>query len=455
MIGLKLVPAMRNCLVAAALVLAACGQNAAAPGAASDVTVLKDFTLIDGTGAAPAPDSAMVLTGGKISWVGPASSLQIPDGAKTVELAGKYVMPGLIDLHVHLGNTKDLTQHERNFTKESVEADLKTYASYGVTTVMSAGTDKDLIFPIRAEQRAGRPTMARVYTAGQGLPLAGGYGGVPGINKGVGTVAEAVAAVDAQAAKGVDFIKFWLDDEQGVMPKFSPEMTKAIIDAGHRHNLKVYAHVFYLEDAKRLVDQGVDGFMHSVRDQPVDQALIDAMKAKGVVQIAETLSREASLVAFSGPSPIFDDPFFQRSLSPAALQLMRGAERQAAQQGLPYYAELPAFEQMAIDNTRRLREGGVTVGFGTDSGPPGRFPGYFTHWELELLTKAGMTPSEAIRTATSGAAAILGNNELGSLQVGKWGDLIVLDADPTADILNTRKINAVYIAGNPVAPSTR
>lgn len=437
----------------AVLLLAGCGgqKDAAAPaGGASKV--LTNFTLIDGTGAAAAPGSALVVgPDGKIAWVGPQAELKAPAGSETVDLAGKYVMPGLIDLHVHVGNVVDLKQDYKNFTRENVEKDLKTYASYGVTTVLTMGTENDTIFPLRAEQRAGKPTMARVYTAGQGIVFKGGYGGVPGLNQQVSTVAEATAAVDAQAAKGVDVIKFWLDDELGTMPKMPPEISKAVIDTAHKHKLKVLAHIFYLEDAKRVVDQGVDGLVHSVRDQPVDQALIDAMKAKGTWQLAETLSREASMFAFGiPPSEVLNDPFFVAGVSPAALAGLRSPERQKTVASGPHFHDYPKFYEMAKANAKRLKDGGVQYGFGTDSGPPGRFAGYFSHWELAIMVESGFTPAEAIKAATSTAAQFLNMTDLGSIAVGKQADLLVLDADPLVDIKNTRKINSVYIAGQSV-----
>ena len=117
------------------------------------------------------------------------------------------------------------------------------------------------------------------------------------------TPEEAAAAVNAQLDKGVDVIKLWLDSELGTMPKMPAAMSKAIIDTAHKRNARVLAHIFYLEDAKRLVDQGIDGFVHSVRDQPIDQALIDSMKKHGTWQVAATLSREASMFAYGSTPP--------------------------------------------------------------------------------------------------------------------------------------------------------
>ena len=243
-----------------------------------EVRVLKGFTLIDGAGRAAAGSSAMIIDNGRITWVGSHRPIESPAGAETVDLSGKFVMPGIINLHGHLGNTEELQQNAKFYTRESVRKNLATYASYGVTTVLSMGTDQDLIFKIRDEQRAGRPSVTRVYTAGQGMVFKGGYGGLPGVTPEVANPAEAIAAVEAQAGKRVDIVKLWMDDHLGEQKKMPYDVAKAIIDTAHKHHLPVAAHIFYLEDAKHLVDFGVDGLAHSVRDKPVDAALIAAMK---------------------------------------------------------------------------------------------------------------------------------------------------------------------------------
>src|SRR4029078_5459068 len=127
----------------------------------------------------------------KITYVGPASSLQAPQGAKVVDLSGKFVMPGIIDSHVHVGMMHDVTQDEKYETPENVAADLKTYAAYGVTAVQVLGTDKDFVRRIRDQQRKSRPSMARLFSAGQGAVMKGGYGGLLGVTKPISTPEEA------------------------------------------------------------------------------------------------------------------------------------------------------------------------------------------------------------------------------------------------------------------------
>jgi imidazolonepropionase-like amidohydrolase len=417
----------------------------------AQVKVLKNFTLIDGTGHAELPNAAMILENGRIAWVGPAAKLKPPPSAPVTDLQGKYMMPGIINLHVHLGATIGLDQNEKFFTPENVEKDLKTYSSYGVTTVLSMGTDKDSIFKIRDEQRAGRPTETRIYTAGQGFVFKGGYGGLEGVNQGVATVADVEPAVAAQAAKHVDFIKLWMDDHLGTKKKMPYDIAQAIIESAHRHHLRVIAHIFYLQDAKQLVDYGVDGLAHSVRDKPVDAAFIADMKRHGTWQEAATLSREASMFVYGQTPPYANDPFFTRSISPQVLAQLKSTAYQQKMRSDPDFSMYPGFLRTAQRNLKTLAAAGVPYAFGTDSGPPGRFPGYFAHWEMELMVQAGLTPMQVITAATGSAARFLHAEDLGTLEKDKWADLLVLDKDPLDDIKNTRTISAVYIAGKRVA----
>jgi imidazolonepropionase-like amidohydrolase len=417
----------------------------------AEVKVLKNFTLIDGTGHEPVAHAAMIVDNGRIVWVGPVAQLKAPPSAQVVDLEGKYVMPGIINLHVHLGATIGLEQNEKFFTPENVEKDLKTYASYGVTSVLSMGTDKDSIFKIRDQQRAGRPGETRVFTVGQGFVFKGGYGGLDGVNQGISTIAEVEPAVAAQAAKHVDFIKLWLDDHLGTKKKMPYDMAQAIIESAHRHHLRVLAHIFYLQDARQLVDFGVDGLAHSVRDKPVDAAFVADMKKHGTWQMAATLSREDSMFVYGQTPPFANDPFFTRSVSANVLAQLKSPAYQAKIRSDPDFGMYPGFLRTAEQNLKTLADAGVPYGFGTDSGPPGRFPGYFAHWEMELMVQAGLTPMQVITAATGNAARFLHATDLGTLETHKWADLIVLDKNPLDDIKNSRSIHAVYIAGNRVA----
>jgi len=425
-----------------------------AGAARAETTVLDGFTLIDGTGRPPLANAAMIIVDGRIQWAGPLSQLKAPAGATVTHLAGKYVMPGIINLHGHLGNTVELTQDPKNYTRENVEKQLQLYASYGVTSVVSMGTDQDLIFQIRAEQRAGRPHMTRVFTAGRGFTGVGGYPttaqGMKGVPFEVATVADVDKDVAQLAGKRVDIVKIWVDDHLGREKKIPLELAKAIVADAHKDGIKVTAHVFYLADAKALVDAGLDGLAHSVRDKLVDDELIASMKKHGAFQSAATLTREESTFIFGQPHKFLDDPFFTRGVSPTVLATLKSPAYQQKVTSDPDYQEYPRFLKTAMHNLKRLSDAGVKIGFGTDSGPPARFQGYSEHREMELMVSSGLTPIQVITDATHNAAEFLRAKDLGTLEAGKWADLIVLAKNPLEDIRNTRTIDMVMIAGNKI-----
>lgn len=423
-----------------------------AAGAFAETTVLQNFTLIDGTDRAPLASAAMVITDGRITWVGPQARLKAPAGSEPIDLKGRYVMPGIINLHGHIGNTAGLTQDPKNYTRANVDENLRTYASYGVTSVVSMGSDQDLVYQVRAEQRAGRPQTTRIFTAGRGFTGKAGYpttmAGMKGVPFEVETAAEVKKAIAGLADRKVDVVKIWVDDHLGKERKIPIEMSKAIIDNAHQHRLKVAAHIFYLDDAKQLVDAGLDALAHSVRDAPVDDALIASMKRRGAWQAAATLTRELSVFVYANPPAWLDDPFFTRSVTPDVIKTLKSDAYRKRVASDPNFSRLPGFLETAKRNLKRLVDGGVKYGFGTDTGPPARFPGYFEHMEMELMAESGLTPMQVIQAATRNGAEFLGESKnLGTLEAGRWADLIVLRANPVENIRNTRTIEQVYIAG--------
>jgi imidazolonepropionase-like amidohydrolase len=237
-----------------------------------------------------------------------------------------------------------------------------------------------------------------------------------------------------------------VDDHFGREAKISMDLSKAIIKEAHDKGLKVAAHIFYLDDAKQLVDGGLDALAHSVRDKPVDDALIASMKKRGAWQAAATFTREVSAYAYATPPAWLDDPFLSRSTTPDVIKTLKTPGQKAVASDARFADGLA----VAKKNLKRLVDAGVKYGFGTDTGPPGRLQGYFEHMEMQLMAEAGLTPMQIIQAATKNSAEFLGAKDLGTLEKGKWADLIVLNANPLADIKNMRTLHSVMIAGNAV-----
>jgi imidazolonepropionase-like amidohydrolase len=257
------------------------------------------------------------------------------------------------------------------------------------------------------------------------------------------------AAATANADAGVDWLKLRVDDNLGSSAKMPWEAVQAVMDVGNERGIPVATHLFYLDDAKRLLEMGSGMLAHSVRDAPVDEELIAALRSSGVCYVP-TLTREVSTFVYSERPDFFDDPFFTRYADQAEMERVSEPEfmqRMAESTAAAGYRI--ALEQ-ANENLVAISEAGLPVAMGTDTGPAARFPGYFEHLELWMMVEAGMTPAETLRSATGVAAECLGDDEIGTLEPGRWADFLVLGEDPLADIEATRSLERVYVAGTEV-----
>ncbi|HZN10394.1 MAG TPA: amidohydrolase family protein, partial [Blastocatellia bacterium] len=441
-------------LLASCLLLGSCARPEPKSAATSSVMVIDGAQVWDGSGGAPIQEGVVVVSEGRIQAVGPRGSVRIPEGATVIPGSGKTVIPGLINAHGHVGMTRGLKASRENYTEENVLAQLRQYALYGVTTVLSMGTDFEPMFKVRGPAKAGETPRATALTAGRGFTGKGGYPAVlpgnAGVPREVDSVEEARRHVQELAQQKVDVVKIWVDDHWGHYQKIRPELYRAIIDEAHKHQLRVMAHIFYLEDAKQLVAAGLDGLAHSVRDREIDDALIQALKEKKTFAIP-TLVREESTFIYAQPPAFLDDPFFSRRVDPDIIRQLKDPAYGARVKSDPDFSKFPGQLKMGQKNLKKLWDAGVPIAFGSDTGPPARFQGFFEHRELELMVEAGLTPAQALQVATSNAAAALRlSPDFGTLAAGKRADLILLDADPLADIRNTRKINKVWIGGREV-----
>jgi imidazolonepropionase-like amidohydrolase len=419
--------------------------------------LLRDVRLIDGTGAPARDHVSLLLRDGRIEKIG--ETMIVPKGVQVRELSGKTVVPGLISTHSHLGLiVDDAESSATGYTRENVTAQLKQFERYGVTTIMSLGLNRDLVYELREEQRKGRLGGATIFTAGRGIGVPGGAPPLPSAMDQIyrpASVDEARRDVDELAAHRADIVKIWVDKLHGAAPEMTPEIYKAVIDEAHKKHVRVAAHEYSLEDAKQLVADGVDVLAHSVRDQVVDDAFIQAMKQHKVWYVP-TFTVDESFFVYAERPAFMQTGFFQEAAGPKLM----------AKFNAPGYAEKINQDAQTAQhrkdfavgqqNLKRLFDAGVNVGFGTDSGAlPGRIPGFAEHHELELMVQAGLTPMQAITAATGENAKLLHSLDRGTIAVRKRADLLVLDADPLMDIRNTQKIFAVYHDGRSVADLPR
>lgn len=388
--------------------------------------------IIDGTGAAPIADGVMVILDGKIIAVGAVASVTVPPGATRVNVSGKTIMPGLVNAHGHVGNVRGLKASPEFYTPEHVRHQLGVYGRYGVTTVFSLGGDGPAGVQVRDDKAAG---MARLFVTGPVIAAAD-----PDVAR---------KAVDEVKGLGVDLVKIRVDDNLGAGKKMPRESFRAVIDQAHTQGLKVAAHIFYLQDAKDIVGAGGDFIAHSVRDTQVDRAFIDQLLARDVC-VCPTLMREVSTFVYESRPAFFDDPFFRRE---ADVDTMAGlqTEQYQASNRTPAAGRYKIALEMAKANLKRLKDAGVRIAMGTDSGPAGRFQGYFEHLELEYMTSAGLTPMQVIVAATSDAARCMNvADRLGSLKPGLDADFLVLARNPLDDIRNTRSLESAWVRGSRV-----
>jgi imidazolonepropionase-like amidohydrolase len=428
---------------------------AAAPDQPAGLTALTHVRVIDGTGGTPLEDATVVIEGNHILAIRPGATA-VPAGAKVLDLHGDTVIPGLINAHGHLALIADGQNSATAYTAENVLAELRQYESYGVTSMLSLGLNRDLLYQIREQQRQGTLDGATVFTADRGMGVPDAAPGLPAAPDQLyrpATAQEARAAVDAMATRHADIVKVWVDSVGGTKPEMSPEIYRAVIEEAHKRHLRVAAHVYYLADAKSLVNDGVDVLAHSVRDKPIDQELIAAMKRRGVWYIP-TFTVDESFYIYAQHPGFMQLDFFKAALPPVVLTMLTSdAYSQKVNQD-PKTEQHKADFAMDRVNLKAVYDAGVRVGFGTDSGAYAtRIPGFSEHRELEDMVQAGLTPMQAIVCATQNNAALLGiEGTRGTLRSGKRADLIVLAANPLDDITNTRSIVTIFHDGRTVAP---
>jgi imidazolonepropionase-like amidohydrolase len=383
----------------------------ATPGSTGPVTAYEGARLIVGDGKV-VEKGTLVVDGAKIVQAGAAGDVRVPPGATRVNLAGKTVMPMIIDTHVHLSPTRD-----------ALIRDLRLRAYYGVSAALTMGTDGYGTLDLRDEAI---PGAARFRSAGRGITAP--EPGRTQVPYWVTSAAEGRKAVEELAAHQVDIVKIWVDSRDGKFQKLAPEIYRAVIDEAHKRGLRVTAHLFNLEDAKGLMRAGVDALAHGVRDRDIDDELVAMFRKNPKLVLTPNLPDRGVKV---------DLEWLRAGLPAGEL-----AKLEAANTDRP---KAQAFYGIQARNLAKLNAAGARIVLGTDGNRA-----WGPHEEMLDMVTAGMTPMQVIVAATRNAADFLRLSDAGTLQAGKSADFIVLDANPLDDITYTRRINAVILRGAPV-----
>jgi len=408
----------------------------------SNVTVVKAGLLIDGTGNPPLRDVLIFIEGNRITQV--VQQEEIPPGATVVDASQQVVMPGLIDTHVHPGDRANAGPSPEY--RASVIQHLKQALDFGVTTIFSLGLDPDSNFAIRDESWGDDFDGSRMLTAGTGFTAVGGHPTQLGsdLPNQIDDPALARQRVQELAAQGVDGLKIWVAPIAG-LPVIKAEVSRAIIEEGHKHNLRVFAHLNTAEDTQTLVEAKLDGVTHIAGDSYEEETL-QLMRKQGTM-VAPMLVQKKKGLVFSEDRELFEDPFVRQVLG-QEMDELKEALAQTSPEALERMAQS---YQQGKENLVRLRNAGVKLAVGTDSNTSFAPVGLITHKEIETLVEAGLSPMEALVAGTRGSAEWAGvSDRLGTIEAGKLADMLILEENPLIDIRNTRKIVKVILGGRVV-----
>lgn len=408
-------------------------------------------TVFDGSGAPPIADAVVLVRDGRILAVGPSTAVEVPDGAAVVDAGGMFVIPGLVDAHVHFSSG--------GLGETDVDRLLRQFLFYGVTTVLNLGATHGTVATIDSLRRRAMPGRApRIYATGGLITVPGSHPTTTimeappsgdWMERGVrvaATAEEVRTAVRVGANAGMDLVKIIIEsgpppygDDHPQMPL---DLAAAAVEQGALVGLPVVAHASSPDELAVALAAGVDAVVHLVRG--ADSALLARMAAS-VMAYVPTFGVTVRAGTWGDPAESLTDPFLVAGAEPRVLASLRDAG--LVPTAAPSADDL-AFRRASLDELGRAYRAGVPIMAGSDTGNPFVFAGYSMHYELELMVEAGMSPADALVAATRRAAEMLGRSEeFGTLEPGRRADMLVLRADPIEDIRNTRTLEMVIQEG--------
>jgi len=433
------------------------------PPATGAAKVLTGLTLLDGTGGI-IRNGWIKIEGSRIAAVGGDSTEPPGDGTERVDMSGLYLMPGLIDSHVHLGAAGGGAASYSEFMPRRLVHDLQVYIALGITSFLSLTDVLDDMLALRSAVAAGTMRSPRPFFSGPSITAPNGhpaavFRAVPGLaevlTREVATDDEAVRAVMELADRRVDVIKLildhgWLNNPYPVLAKSA---FHAAVGAARKRGMRVIVHVDSDEAARWAIEAGANSLEHSPPD--LSDATIRKMVENGIT-LTPTLAVYEGMVRSLKDERV-SDPLALEWIQPEVVESIHSPDSWIAKwrnsdAALGYFSHLYG---QAIQTCRRAHAAGVTLIAGSDAGNIGVFHGWALIHELELLVEqCGMSPAEAIVAATGRGAARLGRQDIGTLTPGAFADFVVLGSDPTASVHALRDVRAVYLNGKAIDRST-
>jgi imidazolonepropionase-like amidohydrolase len=428
-------------------------------------------TVIPATGAPPIPEATVLIDGdGRITTVGPSAEVPVPDGVRTVPCWDAWITPGLVDAHIHFFQSGgvytrpdiiDLREFrsyedEQQGIRDRLDGTFRRTLASGVTAVVDVG-GPFWNFDVRDQARAAE-LAPRVAVAG---PLISTVSreqldlGDPPIIKAT-SPEHARELVRAQLEREPDLIKIWFILPPSGDPLENIEIVRAVIEEAHGGGVRVAVHATQLETARAAVEAGAEILVHSIDDQPVDGAFVELLRKRGTLLTttlvvyegyAEVLGQDVHLEDIERR---YGDPVVMGSWGELPTVILQAEQ---AQKNQARVTKLRSRAPVMQANLLTLVEAGVAVSAGTDAGNIGTLHGPSLHRELELMSAAGLTPAQVLEAATREAARVFAAEpEFGTVEAGKLADLLILDADPLADIHNLRRIRHVVLGGRVLDP---
>jgi imidazolonepropionase-like amidohydrolase len=430
------------------------------PEAPPPATLIRGVAIFDGLAAARTPPRDVLIEGGRVTRIAAAGAIVAPEGAAVIEGEGDTLLPGLIDVHGHVGNSPaplwagELPDPEHN---------LQSYLYAGVTTVFDPADLAPAAFERRAAVAEGSLIGPTIFAAGPMFTTPGGHPVallrlmapwwirwylIPRATREVATPHEASAAVVALLAYNPDAIKVGVDAIPEGAPIIAPDVLRAIVETARSHHVRTVAHIGTVADALEAADAGVAAWMHGVYKERIPDDVLPRFVAAKIPYVA-------TIVVFDSYADVVEGKrvataLERESVRPEVLASFAPVPSSFAPAPMVAFSRmLVATREARCENVRRVHAAGITVLAGSDA-QSGVFPGPGLHRELALLVRCGLTPAEALRAATGDAARFIADDpdpHFGVIAEGKVADLVLVEGDPTTDIGATERIREVFRHG--------